>query len=61
MVTVLMGCTRCGLTNRCPVLNKDQCPINLLWEAEFDLARAKMDLVIATQHVDYHNYFAYLN
>ena len=27
-----MGCEHCDLTDKCPILNKDQCPVNQLWD-----------------------------
>ncbi len=27
-----MSCEKCDLNNRCPVLNRSQCPINILWD-----------------------------
>ena len=38
-----MGCEKCDLGNRCPVLNRSQCPINILWARVDELQASVLD------------------
>ena len=38
-----MSCERCDLDNRCPVLNRSQCPINILWARVDELKASILD------------------
>uniref|UniRef100_A0A6M3LU39 Uncharacterized protein n=1 Tax=viral metagenome TaxID=1070528 RepID=A0A6M3LU39_9ZZZZ len=38
-----MGCEHCDLDNRCPVLNRSQCPINILWARVDELKASVLD------------------
>ena len=38
-----MGCEHCDLDNRCPVLNRSQCPINILWARVDELKASILD------------------
>uniref|UniRef100_A0A6M3Y445 Uncharacterized protein n=1 Tax=viral metagenome TaxID=1070528 RepID=A0A6M3Y445_9ZZZZ len=38
-----MGCEHCDLNCKCPVLNRSQCPINILWARVDELKASVLD------------------
>jgi len=38
-----MGCEKCDMGNRCPILNRSQCPINQLWARVDELKASVLD------------------
>ena len=38
-----MGCEHCNLDNKCPILNRSQCPINQLWDRVDELKASVLD------------------